>query len=169
MGKAKLTPPDEPTIPRLELCAAVLAVEISDLILYEMDFKPDSVKFFCDSKVVLGYIHNESMRFYVYVHNRVQRIRQSSNAEQLHYVPTEHNPADCASRSVPASLLTNSMWLTGPNFLYRPSESELTLQETFELVNPETDSEVRPLPQASIAATSITEKSLDPCCQFLSL
>lgn len=77
-------------------------------------------------------------------------------------MPTEHNPADCASRSVPASLLTDSMWLTGPDFLYRPSESELTLQETFELVNPETDSEVHPLPQASTAATSITEKSLNP-------
>ncbi|XP_055061254.2 uncharacterized protein [Misgurnus anguillicaudatus] len=146
LGKAKLTPPDEPTIPRLELCAAVLAVEISDLILDEIDFEPDSVKFFCDSKVVLGYIHNESRRFYVYVHNRVQRIRQSSKAEQWHYVPTEHNPADCASRSVPASLLTHSMWLTGPDFLSKPTESELTLQENFELVNPETDSEVRPLP-----------------------
>lgn len=28
LGKAKLTPPAEPTIPRLELCVAVLAVEI---------------------------------------------------------------------------------------------------------------------------------------------
>ncbi|XP_047670496.1 uncharacterized protein LOC113653107 [Tachysurus fulvidraco] len=149
LGKAKLTPPDEPTIPRLELCAAVLAVEILDLILDEIDFEPDSVKFFCDSKVVLGYIHNESRRFYVYVHNRVQRIRQSSNPEQWHYVPTEHNSADCASRSVLASLLTDSMWLTGPDFLYRLLESELILKETFELVNPETDSEVHPSPQVS--------------------
>ncbi|XDV22790.1 hypothetical protein PO909_027607 [Leuciscus waleckii] len=145
LGKAKLTPPDEPTIPRLELCAAVLAVEISDFILDETDFKPDSVK-----------------RFYVYVHNCVQRIRQSSKVEQWNFVPTEHNPADCASRSVPASLLTNTMWLTGPDFLYGPLESDLTLQDTFELVSPETDSEVRPLPQVSTAATSITEKPLNP-------
>lgn len=31
MGKAKLTPRPEQTIPRLELCAAVLAVELADL------------------------------------------------------------------------------------------------------------------------------------------
>ncbi len=42
LEKAKMTPPDEPTIPRLELCAAVLAVEISDLILDKIDFRPDS-------------------------------------------------------------------------------------------------------------------------------
>lgn len=162
LGKAKLTPPDEPTIPRLELCAAVLAVEITDLILDEIDFKPDAVKFFCDSKVVLGYIYNENRRFYVYVHNRVQRIRQSSKADQWNYVSTEHNPADCASRSVPASLLTSTKWLTGPDFLYRLSEGSATLPDTFELVNPETDSDIRPLPHVNTAATNITERPLNP-------
>ncbi len=97
LGKAKLTPQHEPTIPRLELCAAVLAVEMSDFILHEIDIKPDEVHFYSDSKVVLGYIYNGSRRFYVYVHNRVQRIRQLSRPEQWHYVPSELNPADHAS------------------------------------------------------------------------
>ncbi len=158
LEKAKMTPPDEP---RLELCAAVLAVEISDLILDEIDFRPDS-KIFCDSNVVLGYIHNESKRFYVYVHNRVQRIRQSSKAEQWAYVPTEHNTADCASRSVPASLLANTMWLTGPDFLYKPSVSNSTLQEAFKLVDPEADSEVRPLPQSEYCCHKYNPESTQP-------
>lgn len=72
LGKAKLAPQPEPTIPRLELCGAVLAVEMAEVILEELDHKPDAVIFYCDSKVVLGYIHNESKRFFVYVHNRVQ-------------------------------------------------------------------------------------------------
>ncbi|XP_037572307.1 uncharacterized protein LOC119454449 [Dermacentor silvarum] len=70
MGKAKLAPQPEHTIPRLELCAAVLAVEMADSILRELDFQPNSVTFYTDSKVVLGYIHNETRRFYVYVANR---------------------------------------------------------------------------------------------------
>ena len=38
---------------------------------------------FCtDSKVVLGYIQNESRRFYVYVVNRVQLIRKVSSPER---------------------------------------------------------------------------------------
>lgn len=74
MGKAKLTPQSAPTIPRLELCAAVLAVETADFIQNELDLKFDSVHFYTDSKVVLGYICNETKRFYMYVHNRVQGI-----------------------------------------------------------------------------------------------
>lgn len=65
MAKAKLMPQSEPTVPRLELCAAVLAVEMADLIHDELDLKLDSSNFYTDNKVVLGYICNESRRFYV--------------------------------------------------------------------------------------------------------
>lgn len=122
MGKAKLAPQSEPTIPQLELCAAVSAVEMAELILEEMDLKPDTIKFYCDSKVVLGYMYNATKYFYVYVHNRVQRIRQSTKPEQWFYIPTEHNPADLASRSVQASRLAETTWLTGPAFLHKPDK-----------------------------------------------
>ncbi|XP_051803959.1 uncharacterized protein LOC127533925 isoform X1 [Acanthochromis polyacanthus] len=68
-GKAKLAPKPDLTVPRLELCAAVLAVKMAETILEELDAKVDDVQFFLDSKVVLGYISNESRRFYMYVHN----------------------------------------------------------------------------------------------------
>ncbi|XP_069140928.1 uncharacterized protein [Argopecten irradians] len=65
MGKAKLAPKHGHTIPRLELCAAVLAVELYDIVRSELDTTFDSVRFFTDSKVVLGYIRNESKRFFL--------------------------------------------------------------------------------------------------------
>ncbi len=120
LGKTKLTPKSKPTIPRLELCTAVLAVEVAELIVQEIDFKLDAITFYFDSKIVLGYIYNETKRFYVYVHNRVQRIRQFSKPKQWRYIPTEHNPADIASRSIHASKLVESTWLTGPEFLEIP-------------------------------------------------
>lgn len=144
LGKAKLAPQCKPTIPRLELCGAVLAVEMAELILGEIDLKMDAVKFYCDSKVVLGYIHNEVKRFYVYVHNRVQRIRQSTKPEQWLYVPTEHNPADHASRGVSASNLAKTTWFSGPAFLQRPYNGLQEESEAFELISPELDVEVRP-------------------------
>ncbi len=134
MGKAKLAPLSEPTIPRLELCAAVLAVEMADLIEDELDLELNDIKFFTDSKVVLCYIYNESKRFYVYVHNRVQRIRQSSRPEQWHYVRTEENPADHASRYLPASCLAQTSWFTGPSFLRQPPAGKTQMTETFELI-----------------------------------
>lgn len=141
MSKAKLSPRSEPIISRLE-CGAVLAVEMVEHIPDELDHKPNAERFYCDSKVVLGYICNESRRFFVYVHNRVQRIRQSTSPDQWNYVPTDQNPADLATRSVVASKLSSTIWFTGPSFLYKLPQTQE--REFFELVDPETDTEVRP-------------------------
>jgi hypothetical protein len=60
IGKAKLAPPHATTIPRLELCAAVLAVELGDLIEEEQAIKLDSTTYYSDSRVVLGYVANQT-------------------------------------------------------------------------------------------------------------
>ena len=82
MGKSKLAPYPLHTIPCLELCGAVLAVELAELIKSEIDLELKAVRFFTDSRVVLGYIYNNSRRFYTYVANRVACIRNSTNPEQ---------------------------------------------------------------------------------------
>lgn len=46
------------TVTRLELSAAVLAVEIAELVVSELDINPDSLKFYTNSKLVLGQIYN---------------------------------------------------------------------------------------------------------------
>ncbi|XP_042150458.1 uncharacterized protein LOC121838334 [Ixodes scapularis] len=158
MGKAKLAPRPQHTIPRLELCGAVLAVELAELIQKEIDTQLDVVHFYTDSKVVLGYIHNQTRRFYVYVGNRVERIRKSTQPEQWHYVRTDANPADLATRFVPAARLQETAWLTGPEFLNRQEESSCVLQNEFELMDPNTDAEIRP--EASVSATSVTTNGL---------
>lgn len=82
LGKAKLTPHSEPTVTELELCAAVLAAKIAELICEELNLRLDVVRFFCDSKIVLGYIYNKTKHFYMYLHKKVQRIHQSTKPEQ---------------------------------------------------------------------------------------
>lgn len=82
------------TVPRSELCAAVLAAEMADTICSEMDIEMYAVRFFTDSRIVLGYIHNTSRRFHMYVANRVNRIRKSSTPQRWQYVTTEQNPAE---------------------------------------------------------------------------
>ncbi|MGH0125412.1 UNVERIFIED_CONTAM: hypothetical protein FKN15_068962 [Acipenser sinensis] len=154
-GKTKLAPRPEHTIPRLELCAAVLAVELAELITSEIDMELNATNFYTDSKVVLGYINNETRRFYVYVNNRVLRIRKFSQPEQWHYVPTDLNPADHATRAIPAARLKDTTWLTGPSFLSKP-ETRPSESNVFELVDPGSDVEVRP--QVSALLTSASSK-----------
>lgn len=140
-GKSKLAPKHGNTIPRLELCAAVLAVEIYEVISEELEIGFDSVRFYSDSKVVLGYIHNDKRRFYVYISNRVQRIRKSTVPEQWTYVPTHLNPADPGTRSVSAADIQNSIWLVGPTSLMLDN----AVSEDYELQQPDNDKEVRPV------------------------
>ena len=141
LGKAKVAPASGHTIPRLELCAAVLAVELAETIRDQLHVSLQDMHFYTDSQVILGYITNETRRFYVYVSNRVAKIRHSSNPEQWHYVPTDQNPADLATRGIEASSLQKSIWLNGPVLLkLDPPPVETSL----ELINMDDDREVRP-------------------------
>lgn len=155
MGKSKLAPRPAHTIPRLELCAAVLAVEMTDLILDEMNIEIHRVTFYTDSKVVLGYINNTSRRFYVYVANRVTRIRKSTYPEQWHYVSTDNNPADHGTRSLPATRLKHTNWFSGPAFLARAGTEDVSQPAPLDLQDPDADSEIRP--QVATFSTKTTE------------
>ena len=146
MGKSKLAPHPPHTVPRLELCGAVLAVEMAELITEELDTDIHKVTFYTDSRIVLGYINNDNRRFYVCVTNRVTRIRKSTSAEQWHFVSTEHNPADHGTRSVPAAMLKDTNWLKGPAFLAKDTPPP----EAFGLIDPEADIDIRPQVQAFI-------------------
>lgn len=88
LGKAKLAPTHGHSIPRLELCAAVLAVEIACSIADHLSLSIQDFKFYSDSKVVLGYIFNTTRRFYTYVANRISYIRKFTKPEQWAFVPT---------------------------------------------------------------------------------
>lgn len=158
MGKSKLAPYPMHTIPRLELCAAVLAVELAEVIQSEIDVELQAVKFFTDSRIVLGYIHNSSRRFYTYVANRVARIRGSTEPKQWQYVLTGQNPADQGTRPFPAAHLKSSSWLLGPPFLSQLNTGQDNETESFELVDADKDKEVRP--QVTCLVTKVTEQAL---------
>ncbi|MES9882937.1 MAG: hypothetical protein ABW185_18875 [Sedimenticola sp.] len=144
MGKAKVAPKHGHTIPRLELCAAVLAAELSETILDHMGIEADLVRFYTDSKVVLGYINNRTRRFYVYVSNRVQLIHKYSKPEQWNYIPTNMNPADCATRPSSAATMDGSLWLKGPAVSLLHSDDERP-ESTHDIVNADEDNELRPV------------------------
>ena len=96
-SQARLSLKQATTIPRLELCAAVLSVKAVKSIVQELRLNVDELVFYTDSKMVLGYIQNESRRFYVCVANRIKIIRSISDPSQWRYVDTSVNPEDSAT------------------------------------------------------------------------
>lgn len=82
LGKSKVAPMSGHTIPRLELCAAVLAIELAQMARDQLQMKFDGVRYFTYSKVVLGYICNQKRRFMLYVANRFHKITSQSKPEE---------------------------------------------------------------------------------------
>ena len=117
-SKCRLAPLNQSTIPRLELCAAVLATGLDQLIRSKMDIRIVKSWFWTDSRIVLSYIRNESKRFKVFVANRVSKIRQLSEPDQWHHIPGEDNPADVLSRGCSVDNLPD-IWFRGAHFLHK--------------------------------------------------
>ena len=59
--------------------------------------------FWTDSQAVLGYIANESRKLKIFVANRVEMIKESSEPSQWFYTNFEANSAEYSSRGVEAN------------------------------------------------------------------
>lgn len=121
MSKARQTPINNKslkTVPRIELNAARLAVNIYRLLKKELHISFEGEYFWVDSMTVLKYINNDAARYHRFVANRVSLIRSMTQKSQWHYIPGEKNIADLLSRGIDAeNFLKDETWQTGPKFL----------------------------------------------------
>ena len=117
-SKGKVSPLRKITLPRLELCAAVLAVKIADRIVDAMNLPIQSLTFWTDSKIVLAWLARSSATWQTFVANRVSIIQALSEIKQWKYISSAQNPADLISRGATSSMLQHSaLWWHGPEFL----------------------------------------------------
>lgn len=123
LGKARVAPLKQMTIPRMELTAAVLAVRVDRMLQAELQLCLEKSVFWTVSTSVLKYIRDEDKRFHTVVANRISAIREASDISQWRYIPTAQNPADDASRGLRVEhLLTQNRWIEGPEFLGKAEE-----------------------------------------------
>ena len=64
----------------------------------ELDIHVHKEVFWTNSQVVLGNINSDVQCFNVFVSTRVLQIRNYTSTKQWHYVESDRNPADDASR-----------------------------------------------------------------------
>ncbi|XP_052378933.1 uncharacterized protein LOC127931174 [Oncorhynchus keta] len=157
LGKSRVTPLKQMTIPRLELAAATLAVRVDRMLKLELQIELEESTFWMDSQSVLKYIRNDTKRFHTFVVNRVGMIRDLSKAKQWRYLNSKHNPADDASRGLYVEMFLNSKrWHKGPEFLEKPETQWPKVPEELGSIPPD-DPEVRK--DVIVNHTSVEEKS----------
>ena len=162
-AKSRLVPVKAMTIPRLELSAATISVQLDKVLKEELQLSNlcQNSTFWTDSTTVLRYLNNKDKAFHTFIANRVQTIKDASEMSQWKHVSTNQNPADDVSRGllIP-EFLRCSRWKDGPEFLWKP-ESEWPIQPEFLQQFSDDDPEVKKPKIKCFAASCIQSHFLE--------
>ena len=123
-SKTRVSPLKDSTIPRLELCGAVVLAALVKRVNVALDIPFQNITLWSDSMIVLAWLKkSQPQQFKVFVQNRVEKIQNLTAGMQWRHVRTKENPADLASRGItPSELSTSELWWNGPSFLKKKED-----------------------------------------------
>lgn len=135
-SKGKVAPIKPTTIPRLELCGAVVGARLYSKVIESLRSKVNKVVFWTDSTIVLGWLGMPTNLLKTYVQNRTAEIHELTKEHPWRHVSGKDNPADLVSRGQSLDLLrSSSLWWEGPQFLHDINFEVSKLSNSNNLIN----------------------------------
>jgi hypothetical protein len=120
LAKSKVAPLKVLTIPKLELCAALLLARLVVRVMnvYRGRIEVNKITAWRDSQTILSWLKTLSHLLKMFVANRVVEINDCIPYSCWNYIPSKLNPADCISRGLtPTQLCEAHLYWQGPPFL----------------------------------------------------